>query len=87
VSYGGKTLVAKKSKTTGRWSARIDLRKVTASRLKVTTRTRVSGGRTVARTLVYDRCPSKAAKKTAKTKKAKKAKTKKATPSKSAKKT
>jgi hypothetical protein len=71
VSYGGRTLVAKKSKTTGRWSARIDLRRVTASRLKVTTRTRVAGGRTVTRTRTYDRCPSKAAKKAAKTKKKK----------------
>jgi hypothetical protein len=81
VSYGRRTLVARKSRTTGRWSARIDLLKVTARRLKVTTRTRVSGGRTVTRTRTYDRCPAKAAKKTA----AKK--TKKATSSKPAKKT
>jgi hypothetical protein len=86
VSFGGKTLVARKSRSTGRWSARIDLRKVTASRLKVTTRTRVSGGRTVSRTVVHDRCPSKAASKKKATKKAKTTK-KKAAPSKAAKKT
>jgi hypothetical protein len=73
VRFGGRTLVARKSRTTGRWSARIDLRKVTASRLKVTTRTRVSGGRIVRRTRTYDRCPAKAAKKTTANKKAKKA--------------
>ena len=67
MSYGGKTLKAKKSAKTGRWSARIDLRKVTSSRLRITTRTRVAGGRTVTRTRTYDRCP-KAAKKAAKKK-------------------
>jgi hypothetical protein len=79
VSYAGKTLAARRSKKTGRWSARIDLRRATASRLKVTTRTRVAGGRTVTRTRTYDRCPSKAAKKQTAAKK----KTKKATSSKS----
>jgi hypothetical protein len=70
VSYGGRTLAARRSAKTGRWSARIDLRRVTASRLKVTTRTRLAGGRTITRTRMHARCP-KAAGKTSKAKRKK----------------
>ncbi len=77
VSYNGRTVKAKKSKKTGRWSARIDLRKATSSRVKVTTRTRTAGGRTVTRKSSYVRCPTKAAKKKKTTAKKTSAKSKK----------
>jgi hypothetical protein len=63
VTYGKKKLKAKKSKKTGRWTATFDLRKAKSSTIKVTTRTRTSGGKTVTRTRTYKRCPKKSSKK------------------------
>jgi hypothetical protein len=63
VSYNGRSITAKKNKTTGRWTATIDVRKVKSSTIKVTTKTRTSNGRTVTRSRTFARCPAKAAKK------------------------
>jgi hypothetical protein len=59
VKFNGKTLKAKKSKKTGRWSAVLDLKKIKASKFKITLTIRTSGGKTVTRPRTITRCPAK----------------------------
>ncbi|MEA2141711.1 MAG: hypothetical protein QOI64_141, partial [Solirubrobacteraceae bacterium] len=68
VTYAGRTVKAKKNRKTGRWTARLNLTKVKASRFRVRQRIRTAGGRTVTRTVTITRCPT-AKKKPAATKK------------------
>ncbi len=72
VSFGSKKVKAKKNKKTGRWSAKIDLRKAKGTKVKIVQRITTTSGRTVSRTRSYVRCP---AKKTAKPSKKSKKKT------------
>jgi hypothetical protein len=59
VRFNGKTLKAKKSKKTGRYSAVLDLKKIKASKFKITMKIKTSGGKTVTRTRTITRCPTK----------------------------
>jgi hypothetical protein len=58
VTFNGKTVKAKKNKKTGRWSAKLNLAKVKASKFTITKKIRTSSGKTVTRKATVTRCPA-----------------------------
>jgi hypothetical protein len=58
VTFNGKTVKAKKNKKTGRWSAKLSLTKVKASKFKITKKIRTSSGKTVTKKATVTRCPA-----------------------------
>ncbi len=60
VRFGKKTVKAKKN-AKGRWTARVNVSKSKSSKLRITTRTRLSNGKTISRTRSYARCIKKKA--------------------------
>jgi len=62
VTYAGKTVKAKRNKKTGRWTAKLNLTKVKASRFKVVKKIRVANRKkAVTRRSSVTRCPIKKA--------------------------
>jgi hypothetical protein len=58
VKFNGKTLKATKSRKTGRWSVRLNLKNVKKAKLKAVMKIRTTGAKTVTRTRTVTRCPT-----------------------------